>query len=313
MEGGLFPTGALSSAELYDPHTGTFSPTGSMTTARAGSTAILLRNGLVLIIAGYDVHGHPVASAELYHTETGTFSPTGSMAFARVGYTATPLANGCALIVGGSPPDDSLSDFASAELYDPTTGTFAPTGSLRTARHDHTATLLSDGRVLVAGGGHGTDGLASAEIYDPQTGVFSQTGSMASRGAHTATRLLDGRVLLATGGPAELYDPKTGKFTPSGAMVVNRMWPTATLLQDGRVLIVGGYCDYNLWCSTAEEPVGELYDPATGTFSPTVFATTRRMYHTATLLPDGRVLIAGGIECQGTQCTYAQATLWRPD
>jgi hypothetical protein len=315
IAGGQSAAGVLASAELYDPKTGRFSPTGSMTTARFGHTATLVGGGLVLIAGGYDVHEHPLASAEVYHPETGTFSDTGSMSLARVGYAASSLQNGCALIVGGSDYYNYDREYASAELYDPKSGTFVPTGSLRRARHDHTATLLGDGRVLVAGGGRGVEGLTSAEIYDPLTGLFGPTGSMMqSRNGQSATLLRDGRVLVAGGlsEPAELYDPKTGKFTPTGRMVALRSRPTGTLLRDGRVLLVGTWCWYQ--CGMPETPVGELYDPATGAFSPTVFAAATLSNHTATLLPGGPVLIAGGTECRGTgQCSFARSTLWIPD
>jgi hypothetical protein len=148
---------------------------------------------------------------------------------------------------------------------------------MTTTRFFHTATLLADGRVLVAGGydSHYAP-LASADLYDPKTGTFSPTGSMAgARGLHTATLLSDGRVLIAGGGPwgsmlltasylasAELYDPKTGTFSPTGSLATARAWHTATLLADGRVVIAGG-------AGSAFLASAELYDPKTGTFSPT--------------------------------------------
>jgi hypothetical protein len=174
-------------------------------------------------------------------------------------------------------------------------GTFVPTGSMATARGVHTATLLNDGKVLIAGGEQdaATVFLASAELYDPTTGTFSPTGNLnAARWGHTATLLNDGKVLIAGGAnnnatltDAELYDPTTGTFSPTGNLNTPRSFHTATLLNNGIVLIAGGCC------SLAS---AELYDPTTGTFSPTGNLNVAREYHTATLLNDGKVLITGG-------------------
>ncbi len=181
---------ALASAELYDPISGTFGPTGPMETARAEHTVTLLADRRVLVTGGLQTllvnKGLPIASAELYDPRTGTFNPTGSMAIPRVGYTATLLVDGQVLIAGGSDLTNTESAsgemLASAERYDPTTGTFSPTGSMATGRAGQTATTLADNRVLVTGGvatlGKSAPGpfLSSAELYDPKTGVFSSTG-----------------------------------------------------------------------------------------------------------------------------------------
>ena len=160
-----------------------YGQTGKMAVGRGVHTATLLTDGRVLVAGGYPTTGDlPLASAELYHPETGTFSPTGSLVVARGFHTATLLSDGRVLIAAGSDRGGvagGLLPVASAELYDPKRGTFRPTGSLATARSFHTATLLSDGRVLVAGGGVAgwTYGhfLASAEIYDPKTRTFTPT------------------------------------------------------------------------------------------------------------------------------------------
>jgi hypothetical protein len=207
------------------------------------------------------------------------------------------------LIAGGFHPQWHP-EIASAELYDPATGKFSATGSLGTARYDHTASLLADGRVLVAGGAGEVAGGASesAELYDPKTGKFSPAGPMtAGRSGATATTLSDGRILIAGGesGPgflasAEVYDPVTGKFAATGSMKTARTAHAAALLSDGRVLIVGGWGGWDgskwLYGSSAE-----TYDPKTGTFGPAGSLAVGRSAPTATLLSDGRVLVTGGI------------------
>ena len=302
----------LASAELYDPVTHAFSPTGSMTFARAGHTATLLRDGRVLIVGGAPsggTGGAPVASAELYDPLTGTFTLTGSATVARQGASATLLVDGRVLIVGGSVANGSGPlAVASAELYDPATGAFSATGSMSTARTDHAAALLADGRVLIVGGldvGNGKGGsLQTAELYDPRTGTFSPTGSMMSaRLAPTATRLVNGQILVAGGlqlsgstgvtlASAELYDPATGAFTPVGSMAGGRAGASATLLADGRVLIAGG-ADVTISTNTALASA-ELYDPQTGLFTLTGSLTAPREGQTATRLADGSVLLVGG-------------------
>jgi hypothetical protein len=267
----VHPGPDLASAELYDPATGMFSPTGSMGVPREDHTATLLRDGRVLITGGNDSGNRAVASAELYDPKTGTFSPTGSMATARGYHTATLLADGRVLITGGDPCGWGNCDrLASAEVYDPKTGKFSASGSMSTARGFHTATLLADGRVLIAGGDTAD---VRAEIFDPKTGTFSPTGSTTAPRTHaSATLLADGRVLIAGGGDhydtrdflasAEIFDPKTGTFSPTGTMLAARSWGQANLLENGRVLVTGGYGDL------APLPSAELFDPVTGTFTP---------------------------------------------
>lgn len=166
-------------------------------------------------------------------------------------------------------------------------GTFTPVGDLLTARAGHTATLLPNGNVLIAGGfGDGFQPLASAELYDPATGNFTSAGDMTtSRGRHTATLLADGRVLIAGGNQdlsAEIYDPSAGTFTATGNMISSGPVWSSTLLQDGRVFI-------------AQDVNAEIYDPASGTFALTgPYADPNPVWmFTATLLPDGKVLDPG--------------------
>jgi len=322
----LVTLGCSTTVQLYDPVTGTFSPTGSLAETRYGKTATQLLDGRVLITGGYNcadaAHAGTWASAELYDPATGTFSPTGSMSRPREFHTATLLPDGRVLIAGGitgeSPvasisvvlasyegaitAETSSNVLASAELYDPATGTFTRTDSMSSFRDHHTATLLEDGRVLVVGGGgEGYASRTQVELYDPTTGTFSRTGSLKTgRWLHTATLLSDGRVLIAGGRSpkdstyrtAEVYDPGSGTFSPAGSMKAGRQQHTATLLPDGRVLIAGGYqSDGQHWDVLSST---ELYDPGTGTFTPIGSMGDTRMEHAATLLRDGRVLIAGG-------------------
>jgi WD40 repeat protein len=241
------------------------------------------------------------------------FSPAGSMTARRDVQTATLLANGMVLIAGGY---DEV-PLASAELYDPKTGKFSSTGSMAYPRSQHTATLLPDGRVLVAGGSNSSPP-DPAELYDPATGKFSPTGRMTAqldRFSHTATLLPDGRVLLAGGrsdASAELYDPKTGTFSPTGRMETDRSYATATLLPDGRVLVAGGQV-YDLHSIARSLNSAELYDPATGKFSPTGSMAATRARDNATLLSSGRVLIAGGAGgTHGENIALASAELYDP-
>jgi hypothetical protein len=178
-------------------------------------------------------------------------------------------------------------------------GTFAPTGRMTTPRTGSTATLLLDGKVLLAGGF-----LNTAELYDPATGTFAPTGSMRkTRPTQSATRLPDGSVLITGGIEAEIYDPSTGIFTLTGRMTTDRYLHTATLLNNGKVLITGGSL---LTPSNGFSPdlaSAEIYDPLTGVFSAIGNMPTVRSENMAILLANGKVLIVPGGELPGKRRT----------
>jgi hypothetical protein len=290
---------------------GTFSATGKMITPRFFHTTTLLPDGRVLIAVGdssYSGTSNAEASAELYDPIAGKFATTGSMTTPRDGHTASLLPNGKVLIAGGGPRISGAAySLASAELYDPATGTFASTGNMNVERWFHTATALNNGKVLIAGGlrrvlGSSVSDITypvSAELFDPSTGTFTATGDMNLQFADTSTLLSNGKVLITRGNPegpppylssAELYDPSTGTFAFVGYATVNHTGPTATMLTNGKVLIAGG----DIGDGDGASVIAELYDPATGKFAATSNLTTGREQSATTLLPDGTVLFAGG-------------------
>jgi len=318
----LIAGGGTSSAELYDPSNGTFSPTASMSVSRTDATASLLSDGDVLVAGGLD-GSRQLSSAELYDPTSGSWSTTASMTVARSGQTATVLADGDVLIAGGGCNGSAygcdagsfLGTLRSAELYDPSTGTWSKTGSMHVGRQYQTATLLSDGDVLVAGGFVSCDDdfcldTTTAELYDPTTGRWKMTGSMRGpREQFTATLLGDGDVLVAGGlnaanynlagmKSADLYDPTTGTWTRTGSMAFARYGQTATLLSDGTVLVAGG--------TTA---TAEIYEPAPGIWARPGAMSTFRTDQSATLLRDGHVLVTGGLGPDGVPQTTAEMFL----
>ena len=305
------------------PAPGTFTMTGSLNRPRTSHLAVSLNDGRVLVLGG-DSAGYAIQVAELYNPATGTFAtlaePWGPVAAFR-------LSSGSVLVLGGATDN-------STALFDPATGLFTARASMPAPGDMSLSALLADGRILVAAGyvyNPSTDSWAAtgsplssnpltvlipllngralgiragdgtAEVWDPATGQFSATGSMTvPRTLGSFTRLADGRV-LAVGGTdggamptAEIYSPATGAFTATGPLALKRFGQRALLRNDGTVLILGGGTDL-----TAEIPFSEVYNPSTASFKPLVgtFVVPRGGDVPAVLL-DGRVLITGGVQAK---------------
>ncbi len=306
VAGGYDGNSGLATAELYDPASRSWKSTGSLAAPRQLHTATLLPNGKVLVVGGGVGALQSLATAELYDPASGTWSATGSLTYGRYAHTATLLPNGKVLVVGGASNPTGYESFsqASAELYDPARGTWTVTGSLATGRENHTATLLPNGKVLVAGGDsfgylQADAILVSAEIYDPASGTWTSTGNLTvPRYGHTATLLPDGKVLVAAGGnsgflqSAELYDSASGTWTSTGSLSTARTVAQATLLPSGKVLVAGGQNNFveGFWYLQS----AELYDPASGSWTPTGNLYRGLSNFTLTLLRNGTVLVAGG-------------------
>ena len=308
--------GDFNTAELFNPANGKWTFTGSTSALHDTGTATLLPNGEVLLAGGGS--GSPdsnrcTALAELYDPKTGRWADTGSMNAARCAAAATLLPNGEVLVAGGD--DLNGNSLATAELYSPVTGTWQETGSLNTSRIGPLAELLGNGTVLVAGGTNVTGSvsgdcalsagckfsqLTSTEIFSPSQGSWAPTGSMpASTGP--GSLLPNGDVLKFFN---SFYTPATGSWTPAGKYPTGVTGgSTATLLPTGFVLATGFTSTYN-----AVPPLAAayLYDFNTNTYASTRHMTTNRSEDTATLLPNGQVLISGGHNHQSSALSSAE-------
>ncbi len=304
----LLAGGTEATAEIFDPATLSSTPTtGQLIHRRYGHTAILLQNGKVLICGGENYSGGVSNTVELFDPATGMFAAvTSTMSVPRYVNTLTLLPDGRVLIAGGNAgPSNTATN--TAEIFDPATETLIPVASpMNSPRYGHTATLLSSGQVLLAGGNNGTAVVPSAEVFDPTTLTFSAlANAMTSpREAHTATILPNGKILIAGGdvatnstplNTAELFDPASATFTSlyPAIMTSTRTLHAAAALADGRVLLTGGYLN-NQPINTAETYTG----PAPG---PVYLSTVvSRMTHGDAGAFDVNLPLSGnpGVECR---------------
>src|SRR6185436_17560976 len=312
-------------AELFDPANGTFTATGSTDNSyNFGAAATALDDGTVLLTGGTTAAGFSAKSAELYHPDTASFERLPAlMTSSHVEGTATKLTcpasvpgcgwQGKVLLAGGYDFDDTTFDATTAlELYDPASKTFTSIGSIVGARYLHSATQLRcppslpacvwDSSVLLTGGYLWFGTGPSAEIVNLASGVSTPTaGSMVrARSYHTATPLTDGRVLVAGGldlnalgisalSLTELFDPQTGRFEAGGSMLAPRWRQSASALPDGSVLLAGGRAEGGQPTAASME----RYLPGIGFAGAGSLLVTREA-HAAATLPDGRIAVLGG-------------------
>lgn len=261
---------------------------------------------LTLVFATAVSANHYILPCDNNCIRTAVWVPAGDLNVARTGHRAILLQDGRVLVAGGFGDSKVL---AEAEVFDPATRRWTLIPSMNLARKDHSATLLNDGRVLVVAGVTSSappdfGRTATAEIYDPRTNAWQFTESLPrSVTGRAAVRLQDGRVLVAGGFPgepgtlsdgsaqAEIYDPATGHWDQTGSLNTGRFWHTLTLLANGEVLAVRGSNDVDLMTTLSST---EIYNPASGQWRVAGDSGEGSVYHSATLLPDGKVMVVGG-------------------
>lgn len=278
---------SASTAQAQSASSLTWQYVNAMSTPRCCFTATPLNSGQLLVIGGNSTGGSAIATAELYDPGQDKWTPTGSMSEVRQQHSATLLPDGRVLVAGGVVNSDVSTVKATAEIYNPATGTFSLTGSLHVARANHFAVLLRNGLVLIGGGYTNGSTIASAELYNPATGVWTNAPAIPwAAQQQTATLLNDGTVLVAGGdgtNNAALYFPATNTWQSVAGMNYGRAGNMATLLNDGRVLVTG------LFALQAD-----IYNPVTRTWLLSKNVITPRLGETAALLPNGQVMITGG-------------------
>lgn len=311
---------ALAAAEAFEPQSGRWHPVAPLHQARRGHQAVVLQDGRVLVAGGL-AEGRPLASAEVYDPATQQWSPTGPMSSSRLGCSLTVLTDGRVLAAGGTPGgetgDQAQGPVATAEIYDPASGRWAASSPMATPRFEHTATLLEDGRVLIAGGqspGAEARSLASTELFDPAAGSFVRSSDLSeARANHGAAVLADKTVLVVGGiggqgaalGSAEVFDPRRGSWTKVGRLAQARTGSAATALADGRVLVAGGE---SVEQGTRQSlATAEVFDPAAGSWRSAGQMRCPRSEEATALLGDGTVLVVAGDAAFPGQAPLAQS------
>ena len=329
--GWVSPITPPDSAEIFDPRTGSWRLVAPLAHNRSGHTATLLNDGRVLVVGGETSYHHTAfrnGTAEIFDPATETWTLTGSMNSTRWPDTAkaTLLPDGKVLVVGGWAMDDWP---FGAEIYDPQTGAWTPASALHVGRYGHSATTLPGGKVLVAAGmiddiiGRTT---SASEIYDPATGLWTPASSaLFDRMLHSETALADGRVLVAGGwttrfgadgqrefgvvvASTEIFDPMRGEWTRAPDLLLGRVHHTSTLMSDGTVLTVGGFVTAPSGSPTPYVPVDSVEVRKGPAKSSVIIGSLNeaRVMHTATRLPDGSVLVVGGLGAAGPALRSAE-------
>lgn len=300
------PLFGLKSAELYNPLTGAFAATGSMSIDRFSATSVTLADGRVLVIGGSSFNGGPLATSEIYNPATGQF---GNLATLPGGARDSPIAllltDGKVLVAGGS------SYQASALLYNPITNSYATTGSMSTGRAGASATLMADGSALIIGGQSARYVATTAiDRYNPATGTFAAVANLSTARSNIAVSLLpDGRILAAGGyvpppnnnqggqilAKTDIIDPRGITRADVGGPLVARSTALSTVLADGRVLHTGGGV-----------AASELFSPVTNAFTATGSMAQARQNATINLMPDGSAVVIGGEDANGNVLASAE-------
>jgi hypothetical protein len=284
-------------AEVWAANTWTV--TGSLNSPRDDLAAEPLPNGQALVVGGTNVDWISFSSTKIWDPRGGTWGDSGLLSTARSFPASSALKDGRVIVIGGEYRNDPTDTYlATAEVFDPATGKWAKTGSLKVARSGALAVTLTDGRVLAAGGTTAKGTVADTEIWDPAAGTWSSVGTTPIWGGSVLVALADGGALLAGGQDAAFksvasayrLDPKTSKWVAAAKMLTPAYDRIAALLPNGKVLVAGGLPAHSKPAITE----AELFDPATGTWSATVPLPAAREQSKAVLLADGSVLIAGG-------------------